>query len=60
MVRSKFHGIVDVRLNLGICHMKGFINTFSSLYVTAHDETAVQKNLLNPHIGQSLLCYIEP
>ena len=60
MGTSEFHGTVDVRLDLYIRHMKGFIRTFCSPYKTAYNEKNVHKNLLYPKIEQVLRCYIEP
>ena len=58
MGMSKFHGIVDVHLNLCIRHMKRFIRDFCGPYETAGNSKFVHKKLSNPHIELSLSCHI--
>ena len=59
-VTYSFHGSVVVWLDQCMLHIKIFIRTFCSLYKTECNEIFVKKKLLNPHIEQSVRCYIEP
>ena len=55
-----FHVMVDARLGMCMRHIKSFIIYVCSPYKTAHNARFVCKNLLNSHIKNSLISYIEP